>query len=299
MSMVGSFDRLRAERPVVLPHRRIKVRARDGVQLMIGVFEPSTQPVTEVLVLFHGAGAHMGAGYLDLAKELHRMTAQAVLVPDLRGHGLSGGARGTASDRQDVWDDVNAILALALERYPGAKLYLVGHSLGASLCVNLLTTNRANLAACVTAVVLIAPYTGVNGAFTPYGHDFIQFQPTAMVTDQTQSENEAGDQFVRFDYPEDIVYASRLVSGYDREMFHAMAPDDAMSQFKSLDMPVFILCARDDELLCPKAMGNFISSVENDQIYFEVVVGGHLECLYLVHDKIVETLGLSHVTELG
>ena len=108
--ILDPFLALRAERPMLVPQRRIRVKCADDVELLVGVFEPEPQQVQDVLLFFHGAGAHMAAGYLDLGAELHQASRCAVLLPDLRGHGRSGGARGELDAAPKLWRDVDALV---------------------------------------------------------------------------------------------------------------------------------------------------------------------------------------------
>jgi alpha-beta hydrolase superfamily lysophospholipase len=56
-----------------------------------------------------------------------------VLAFDLRGHGQSGGPRGHAPSSQAYLDDMDCLLAEAVERYPGKPRFMYGHSMGGTL----------------------------------------------------------------------------------------------------------------------------------------------------------------------
>lgn len=100
--------------------------AGDGTPLRYRAWEV-VSPRAAVLVV-HGLGEHSGR-YAELASHLSRERI-SVFVPDLRGHGLSGGSRGHVESFEDYLDDVDLVLAAAAARAGGAPLFLLGHSLG-------------------------------------------------------------------------------------------------------------------------------------------------------------------------
>jgi alpha-beta hydrolase superfamily lysophospholipase len=60
----------------------------------------------------------------------------ALTAIDMRGHGRSEGRRGHTPSYGALLDDVDALLAGAAERHPGAPRFLYGHSLGGNIVVN-------------------------------------------------------------------------------------------------------------------------------------------------------------------
>ncbi len=87
-----------------------------------------------VVCLVHGLGEH-GGRYAPLAAALNR-AGFAVHAFDLRGHGKSGGKRGHTPSYESLLDDITSLLDDAEEKFPGAPLFLYGHSLGGNLVVN-------------------------------------------------------------------------------------------------------------------------------------------------------------------
>jgi alpha-beta hydrolase superfamily lysophospholipase len=80
------------------------------------------------LVIVHGLGEHSGR-YQYLMEALVPRGID-VYALDLRGHGRSGGARGSLKSWQEFGDDLGAFLALVREKAPDQPLFLMGHSLG-------------------------------------------------------------------------------------------------------------------------------------------------------------------------
>ena len=276
---------MRSRRPVAIPSRRLRVRTQDGVDLLIGLIEMAPDKASDVLLFFHGAGAHMSAGYLDLGRGIHECCCAAVALPDLRGHGGSGGPPGFVDCRTRIWSDVDAVVNAVVERYPRARVHLGGHSLGASLCLNWVALPGATKSH-VRSMILLAPYTDCPTVERPPPSGV---QPLIRFNGVRYSAGArgAGDA-VSLSYPPDIAAAAKLVCRYNAEMFLALAPDDFVKQLQASDRPISIFAARDDELFCARAMEGLIPDLANLQ--FSVVEGGHLTCLYFAHTAICQAL---------
>jgi alpha-beta hydrolase superfamily lysophospholipase len=84
-----------------------------------------------VLLLSHGFGEHSGR-YRNLADKFVPL-GYAVYALDHRGHGRSEGPRGQVESANDFIVDLRAFFDMVRERHPGLPIYLVGHSMGASI----------------------------------------------------------------------------------------------------------------------------------------------------------------------
>ena len=111
----------------------IQLETTDGLGLFAREWRPD-EPVRGVVCVFHGLGEH-GGQYEEVAKALADQCV-AMIAIDQRGHGRSDGQRGHAPSYEALLDDVDALLAGAAERHPGARRLLYGHSLGGNLVLN-------------------------------------------------------------------------------------------------------------------------------------------------------------------
>jgi alpha-beta hydrolase superfamily lysophospholipase len=127
-----------------------------GIDLAYEVFTPPGN-FSDLLVFYHGGGSNMHAGYDRLASELASRAPLAVCLPDMRGHGASGGRRGHADTPTDVWKDVDCLVA-RLARDFRVRIHLGGHSSAAGMLVNycILHTPQTN----VSSLILLAPEFG-------------------------------------------------------------------------------------------------------------------------------------------
>jgi alpha-beta hydrolase superfamily lysophospholipase len=97
-----------------------------------------------VLLILHGLGGH-GGWYIDMANELasHGLTTYTV---DHRGFGRSEGLAGHITAYQTFVKDIATVLNEIRQRHPNAKIYLLGHSMGAIFATYVTATYHEMLA---------------------------------------------------------------------------------------------------------------------------------------------------------
>lgn len=107
--------------------REERVASRGGLRLHLRTWEPAA-PARGILVICHGLNAH--GGYYVRTAERFAAAGIAVAALDLRGRGKSEGERFFVEDIADYVADVETVVALAKERHPGVRVFLLGHSAG-------------------------------------------------------------------------------------------------------------------------------------------------------------------------
>ena len=108
---------------------------RDGCRLALHCWGAGFSPAAVVFYI-HGMQSH--AGWANCTGESIASARTWVYVLDRRGSGLSGGDRGDVISLQTLLDDFHFALSLLAQRHPGAKVILVGQSLGGSILAGLL-----------------------------------------------------------------------------------------------------------------------------------------------------------------
>jgi acylglycerol lipase len=98
-----------------------------GVRIHVRTWAPESPP-TGVVVISHGFAEH-GGRYAAVAQRLVAESI-AVVAPDLRGHGLSGGKRTSVVRFADYADDLATVITRSRDRWPAQHLVLLGHSMG-------------------------------------------------------------------------------------------------------------------------------------------------------------------------
>lgn len=102
------------------------VSSFDGIRLFFKKDVPGTPKAAMVIV--HGLCEHLGR-YDYLTEKLYN-NGFSVYRFDHRGHGRSEGKRVFYSDFNEIVDDVNHVVELALQENPGIPVFLLGHSMG-------------------------------------------------------------------------------------------------------------------------------------------------------------------------
>mgnify|MGYP001794405503 CR=1 FL=1 len=125
----------------------------DGSELMLRRY-PADDQNASLLVMLHGSGLHSGQ-FQHLAAPLTENGVANVLVPDLRGHGLSPERRGDVDYVGQLEDDL-AVLIEA-EARPDQDVILLGHSSGGGLVVRFAGGPHGDL---MDRAIVLAPYLG-------------------------------------------------------------------------------------------------------------------------------------------
>ena len=205
-----------------------------------------------VLLFYHGGGAHSGAGYQFLGHGLQTEYDIAVYMPDIRGHGASGGPRGDAPGPRQVWDDITTFIKHVRAVHPQLPLFLGGHSSGAALALNyasqadhepvagyVFLSPQLGSRAHIDRPALAAPFATVDGS---------AFAAHAMSGGATHGHDYA----VKFNYPAEALAADPgLVAAITVNMSNALMPAAPDRQFAALDRPFGLWIGAEDELFLP------------------------------------------------
>jgi len=135
--------------------------ASDGVALQVRLCCPTVK-TRAVLCLVHGHGDH-AARFADGIDVLLR-AGLAVVAFDLRGHGLSGGARGDCPSYDALLDDIGRVVTLSEQRFPDKALFLFGHSLGGNLALNYALRRASGL----SGIVVVNPWLDLAFRVAPW-----------------------------------------------------------------------------------------------------------------------------------
>jgi pimeloyl-ACP methyl ester carboxylesterase len=138
------------------------VTTEDGLRLQ-GFYFPGARDDKDIFIFFHGRGAHQGVG----AKYAQYLATEgnAVLVASYRGFGGNPGS----PSRKGMLKDADAFLkeARALKG-PGARLWLVGHSLGGAVALQSAASHGG-----VAGVIALSAFATIEEAAPPLVRDFL------------------------------------------------------------------------------------------------------------------------------
>lgn len=113
-----------------------------GLNIFYRTWLPADDP-RAVVVICHGVNSH--GGQHAWAAEQLTGSGYAVFALDLRGRGRSEGERFYVEDIADYVADVAGTIAIARARYPGLKLFLLGHSAGGVTSASYVLDHQAEI----------------------------------------------------------------------------------------------------------------------------------------------------------
>ena len=131
--------------------------APDGIELYWQAWLPPDSPLATVW-LVHGGAEHGGRYDTLIRAMLDR--GYAVYAPDLRGHGRSGGRRGSIRRFSDYVGDVDAVVRVA--GAPDTNVFVLGYSLGAIVGATYALGHQEQLAGVIMAAPALGPGAGVS-----------------------------------------------------------------------------------------------------------------------------------------
>ncbi len=222
------------------------VAATDGTALAYFADVPPDPVAT--LVFYHGSGANAGAGYLDFGRQVAERYHVATYLFDMRGHGRSGGPRGDAPSRDQMFADTRSAVEFVKHADPLVPEYVGGHSAGAGLVLN----SEDRIDPYVAGYVYLAPDFGLHSdtEVQSEGSNFATISHRALIADVvTNGLVDAHAYAVSFAYTQEEIDRAGLVSRYTTTMAIAQNADDSAAILAGTRKPVGVWIGSADEVL--------------------------------------------------
>lgn len=254
----------------------------------------SQKVAEDIVIVYHGGGAHMDAGYDLLARQLCVDDRFAVCLVDIRGHGCSVGERGDVTSTDLIWRDVDTLLAAMRSHFPQSRIHLLGHSSGGGMLVNYFTRHHPQQPA--DSLILLAPELGPfmpgscrNATSAP----FASVRQWPFILNALSGGRLSGHYpAVRLHFPASIRASQPgFVDRYSVNMANALTPRHPAKQLAALPLCTTLLVAADDELFSAPAMVAFAEQHGNRQMRVRVIKhSSHLGCLLHAAEDITRHL---------
>lgn len=283
-----SFTELQEAETIELPAPET-LAASDGVTLAYRRYIPANPRA--VVLFYHGGGAHSGSGYEYLGKGLQEQFDTAVYMPDLRGHGASGGKRGDTPGPKQVWADITTFVKRIRSDFPQLPLILGGHSSGGGLVLNYSAQPDREP---VDYYLFLSPELGFRAKAArpappavPFAKaDTFPFLVNAMSGGLLLGHAHA----VQFNYPKQILeFDKALVNAYTVHMANAVTPAAPHEQFIQLDRAFGMWIGAEDELLLPSmvlAFADLAVKVRAQSNAASIPDADHLSILLEAHETV-------------
>jgi acylglycerol lipase len=197
-----------------------------------------------VLLVVHGLAEHSGR-YTHLAERMVS-SGYAVYALDLVGHGRSEGARAFVRRFGDYTDPVAACLDIVLDQQPDKPVYLLGHSLGATIGACCFLDSPSILAGGVLSGVSVQMPDNVTPVTILLAKALSALAPR-MPVQAIEAKWISRDPAVVDAYVNDpLVYTGRICARTGIELLNAQ--QRILAQASGIELPVLMVHGSDDRL---------------------------------------------------
>lgn len=251
--------------------RRLKMS--DGVTLLVRHYRPANSHPTRSLLWCHGVAEHGGRHGHVIGEFVAR--GWQVIIPDLRGHGLSEGIRIDVTDFERYLADFDRIAEEY--RLDPQHTALFGHSLGGLIITRFVETRSKPWA----ALVLSAPLLGISVPIPLWkwwlGHVLAWIAPRTHLRTGIREDNLARDpEFLAARRADPLIYSAVTV-----RWFFAML--DALRRVHTdaalVKLPVLVLQGLGDKTTDPTMPERWLATTSSQDTRFYAVTDGLHEML--------------------
>jgi acylglycerol lipase len=239
------------------------VRAPGGPALFARSW-PAAGVARAAVLIVHGLAEHSGR-YPATAFALAE-AGFAVHALDYRGHGRSEGPRVHVDAIGDYVADVRAALDEVRRREPGRPLFVLGHSQGGLIALDLALSGPAGL----HGLVIVSPFLAVHPASRPsaivrvLAAILLRVAPRRPLPTHIDVDLLARDPEVGRAYARDPLVSHAASAGWLRAVRRAQA--DVRARAGELRVPSLVMASGDDRLVDPEATRRFAEAAPSDVV---------------------------------
>lgn len=263
--------------------RDIWWESTDGLRLH--AYDHGDEHADKTLVIIHGYGEH-GARYHERA-QIFVTAGYRVIVPDVRGHGLSEGARGHTMDFSFYLEDLDR---LAERVHTSREMTgLLGHSHGGLITVRRSLQEPTFFAAsAVTSPMLGLAVQAPRWKVTA-GRVLSKFLPKISLPTEIIPEHLSHDPEVVKAYAEDTLGHKVINTRWFTEAMDAI--EVAFRDAGSISLPMLVVQSGEDKIASPEAARQWAGAAPSSFVHYEEVDGAY-------HELLFELDGATHMERL-
>jgi lysophospholipase len=225
----------------------VQLKADDGVELFVRRFQPRFRDADRNLVLVHGMSEH-GQCYEHVI-DWTVTRGWNVIVPDLRGHGRSGGDHIHVNDFCEYVADLKRIFDWS--QLSARNTVMVGHSMGGLISARFVQQFPES----VSALALLSPLLGVRVPISPLTVALARLlwlvRPRSRFRKRTRPEHNSRSELARARGAADPLIRQSVTAAWYFAMRSALRA--AWEAAGTIACPVLVLQAGSDLIVDPHA----------------------------------------------
>jgi alpha-beta hydrolase superfamily lysophospholipase len=215
-----------------------------GLNLFYQCWLPNTNPKA-VLLIVPGLAEHSGR-YTNVVNYFVPK-AYAVCGLDTQGHGKSDGLRCYIDRFSDYIDDIKIFFDIVHQRYSDRKIFMVGHSMGATIALAYAVQHQRDLAGLIISGVGLKPGSSISPVLKRVVR-LISFLFPKMGVTVLDATAISQDKAVVDAYIHDpLVHRGKITARLGAELLKTI--DRLPSQIPMINLPIIIMQGTED-LLC-------------------------------------------------
>lgn len=222
-----------------------------------------------IIILVHGLGEHIGR-YDHVANYFNQRNI-AMFGFDHRGHGKTTGRRGHISSTEDYFQDIDHMIELAKKEFPGAPIFLYGHSLGGNMVLNYSLKKKPE----IRGVICTSPGLAVGQPVPPAKLFLAKILKTVLpsmtMDNGLDVDNLSHDPEVIQKYKDDPLVHPMISAKLAMDMFANGAW--VLENAKVFPIPLLLMAGEEDHIVNLDVIEQFAKKVPAELITFEICKG--------------------------
>jgi len=243
-----------------------------GLNLFYQCWLPDKKPKA-VLLVVPGAAEH-GGRYKNLVNYFVPKD-YAVCALDTQGHGKSEGMRCYIDRFSDYIDDIKIFFDIIHQKYADRKVFLVGHSMGATIAVAYVVKHQRGLAGLIVSGMFLKPGSSIPSVLKPVV-PLISFLFPKMGVTLLDATAISQDKAVVDAYVNDpLVHRGKITARLGVELIKTV--DRLPSQMPAINLPILIMHGTADRLCKPEGSQMLYDLVGSSDKTLKLYEGFHHE----------------------
>ena len=201
------------------------------------------------ILMVHGLAEHSGR-YMNLVN--HFVPAGYALYGfDLQGHGKSEGARCFVEKFSDYVDDLNRYFDIIKEKHPDNRIFLYGHSMGATIAADFTTKYQGNLAGLLVSGIVLKVTSNASPLLVKLAPLMSKLVPKLGVTAIDCSTLSRDSAVVEAALKDPLYYNKKVSVRLGSELLRETL--ELPERLRGVNLPVLIMHGTADQLVAPES----------------------------------------------